>query len=73
MRNLGYSIFDIFLPISISSFYNGFFFFILINPLSVFMENKYDKKLDNKDNSLYSIKISDNEMWIKNEIDQSKF
>tara|TARA_Y100001970_G_C14084282_1_gene776442 strand:+ start:487 stop:1194 length:708 start_codon:yes stop_codon:yes gene_type:complete len=32
------------------------------------MENKYDIKLDNKDNSLYSIKISNNEMWIKNEI-----
>ena len=26
-------------------------------------------KLDKKDNSLYSIKISNNEMWIKNEID----
>ena len=37
------------------------------------METKYDNKLDNKDNSLYSIKISNNEMWIKNEIDQSKF
>ena len=33
------------------------------------MENKYDVKLDNKENSLYSIKISNNEMWIKNEID----
>ena len=27
-------------------------------------------KLDKKDNSLYSIKISNNEMWIKNEIDK---
>ena len=26
-------------------------------------------KLDKKDKSLYSIKISNNEMWIKNEID----
>ena len=70
MRNLGYSIFDIFLPISIAVFIMGLFFLFLINPLSVFMETKYDNKLDNKDNSLYSIKISDNEMWIKNEIDQ---
>ena len=72
MRNLGYSIFDIFLPISIAVFIMGLFFLFFINPLSVFMETKYDNKLDNKDNSLYSIKISNNEMWIKNEIDQFK-
>ena len=68
MRNLGYSIFDIFLPISVAIFLIGLVFLFFVNPLSVFMENKYDIKLDNKDNSLYSIKISDNEMWIKNEI-----
>ena len=70
MRNLGYSIFDIFQPIAIAVFFMGLFFLLLLNPLSVFMENKYDVKLDNKENSLYSIKVSDNEMWIKNEIDQ---
>ena len=69
MRNLGYSIFDIFLPISFSVFVIGIFFLLFLNPLSVFMEKKYDVKLDNKEDSLYSIKISDNEMWIKNEID----
>ncbi len=68
MRNLGYSIFDIFLPISVAIFLIGLVFLFFVNPLSVFMENKYDIKLDNKDNSLYSIKISNNEMWIKNEI-----
>ena len=47
----------------------GLFLFI-INPMAVFMETKYDNELDNKDNSLYSIKISDNEMWIKNKDDQ---
>ena len=46
------------------------FFLLIINPLAVFMETKYDNELDNKDNSLYSIKISDNEMWIKNKVDQ---
>ena len=69
MRNLGYSIFDIFKPISLAVFFMGLFFLFFVNPLSVFMETVYDKKLDNKDNSLYSIKISENEMWIKNEID----
>jgi len=70
MRNLGYSIFDIFKPISIAIFVMGLFFLLFINPLSVFMGSKYDNKLDNNDNSLYSIKISNNEMWIKNEIDE---
>tara|TARA_B100000575_G_C23138336_1_gene661878 strand:- start:2967 stop:4046 length:1080 start_codon:yes stop_codon:yes gene_type:complete len=72
MRNLGYSIFDIFLPISFAVFFIGLFFLVFINPLSVFMESKYDVKLDNNENSLYSIKIYDNEMWIKNEIDQDR-
>ena len=69
MRNLGYSIFDIFKPISFAVFSMGLFFLFFVNPLAVFMETEYDKKLDNRDNSLYSIKIADNEMWIKNEID----
>ena len=69
MRNLGYSIFDIFKPISMAVFIMGLFFLLIINPLAVFMETKYDNKIDNRDNSLYSIKISDNEMWIKNKID----
>ena len=70
MRNLGFSIFDIFKPIAIAVFIMGLFFLFFINPLSVLMETKYDKKLNNRDNSMYSIKISNNEMWIKNEIDQ---
>ncbi len=73
MRNLGYSIFDIFKPISLAIFMMGLFFLFIINPLSVFMEKKYDLKLDNKDNSLYSIKVSNNEMWIKNRIDITNY
>ena len=71
MRNLGYSIFDIFLPMSIAVFVMGLFFLFFLNPLSVLMETKYDVKLDNKEVSLYSIKISNNEMWIKNEVDET--
>ncbi len=70
MRNLGFSIFDVFKPISIAVFLMGLFFLFFINPLSVFMEKKYDEILNNRDNSLYSIKITDNEMWIKNQIDE---
>ncbi len=70
MRNLGFSIFDIFLPISLAVFLIGLIFLLFLNPLSVLMESKYDIKLNNNEDSLYSIKISNNEMWIKNEVDQ---
>ncbi len=73
MRNLGYSIFDIFLPIALAVFIMGLIFLLILNPISVFMEKQYDKKLDNKEISLYSIKISNNEMWIKNKIDDQNF
>ena len=71
MRNLGYSIIDIFLPIGMAVFIMGLFFLIIINPLSVFMESRYDIEINNNDNSLYSIKVSNNEMWIKNQINQT--
>jgi len=70
MRNLGYSIFDIFIPISVAVFITGFVFLIIINPLAIFMEQHYEYKLETKEDSLYSIRISDNEMWIKNKIDE---
>ena len=71
MRNLGYSIFDIFVPISISVFLMGLIFLFFLNPIAVFMGKNYDFELGNKDESLYSIKISNNEMWIKNEVDET--
>ena len=70
LRNLGYSIIDIFLPIAISIFILGLFFLTIINPLSVFLESKYEIELNKNDLNLYSIKISNNEMWIKNEVDK---
>tara|TARA_B100000575_G_C23069802_1_gene616158 strand:+ start:272 stop:1351 length:1080 start_codon:yes stop_codon:yes gene_type:complete len=69
MRNLGYSIFDIFAPISFAVFCMGLLFLILLNPLAVLMESKYNFEVGRNDQGLYSIKVSDNEMWIKNEID----
>ena len=73
LRNIGYSILDIFTPIGISVFFIGFFFLIFINPLSSNFEKKFQKILDKKDKSLYSIKISNNEMWIKNKIDEDYY
>ena len=43
MRNLGFSIFDIFYPIGIAVFVIGLFFLLILNPLSVFLEKKYEK------------------------------
>ena len=73
MRNLGYSIFDIFLPIAVSVFITGLIFLIIVNPVSSMMASKYDDKIDKRDVNLHSIKISNNEMWIKNKIDNQNF
>ena len=48
MRNLGYSIFDIFIPISIAIFLMGLFFLFFVNPISVFMEKSTIRKLITK-------------------------
>ena len=73
MRNLGYSIFDIFLPIAVSVFITGLIFLILVNPISTIMASKYEDKIDKRDINLHSIKITNNEMWIKNKIDDQNF
>ena len=71
MRNIGYSIFDIFIPIGLSVFLIGLIFLLFLNPISVNFENKFDELTNKNDQSLYSIKISENEMWIKNQIDKN--
>ncbi len=70
MRNLGYSIFDIFIPIGLSVFTIGVLFLLIFNPIGAILESKYEEKIKKSDNSLYSIKISGDEMWIKNMIDE---
>ncbi len=71
LRNIGYSIFDIFLPIGLCVFLIGLIFLIFLNPLASNFENKYQDIINKKDRSLYSIKISNNEMWIKNSTDEN--
>ena len=73
MRNIGYSIFDIFTPIALSIFLIGVFFLFIINPLAANLESKYDKFLNQNQNGLYSIKITKKQMWIKNEIDSKNY
>ena len=66
MRNIGYSIFDIFLPVTISIFLFGFFNLIVLNPISASLEKGYDKILNKNFQDIYSIKISSDVMRIKN-------
>lgn len=66
MRNIGYSIFDIFLPVAISIFLFGCLNLIFLNPISANLEKQYEKILNKKNQDLYSIKISSDIMRIKN-------
>jgi lipopolysaccharide export system permease protein len=66
MRNIGFSIFDIFQPISIGIFVYGLLILIIINPISAISEIEYDKYLNNQNENMYSIKFSENNLWIKN-------
>ena len=66
MRNIGFSIFDIFQPISIGIFLYGLFILIMVNPIAAISEIKYDKYLNNQNENMYSIKFSQNNLWIKN-------
>ncbi|MBI04454.1 MAG: hypothetical protein CMI96_01395 [Pelagibacteraceae bacterium] len=68
MRNVGYSIFDIFKPISISVTLIGLVTLFFLNPLSTSFEKKYEKILNKQNKDLYSIKFSKEGMWIKNKI-----
>jgi lipopolysaccharide export system permease protein len=66
MRNIGFSIFDIFQPISIAIFLYGLLILIIINPVTAISEKEYDKYLNNQNENMYSIKFSENNLWIKN-------
>ena len=66
MRNIGFSIFDIFKPISIGVFLYGLFILIVVNPITSISEIEYDKYLNNQNENMYSIKFSKNNLWIKN-------
>ncbi len=72
LRNMGFSIFDIFLPIGLSVFIIGLFFLFFINPLSSNLELKFKNIINQNEDSLYSIKITNNEMWIRNKINKNK-
>ena len=66
MRNIGYSVFDIFLPVGICIFLFGLFNLFLLNPVSTNLEKKYEEIINKKNLDVYSIKISSDIMRIKN-------
>ena len=55
MRNIGFSIFDIFQPITIAVFLYGLVILVFLNPLTSITEIKYNQFLDNKTENMYSI------------------
>ncbi len=66
MRNIGFSIFDIFKPISFGIFIYGVIILIVLNPLSAITEVEYNRYLNNQNESMYTINFSKNNLWIKN-------
>ncbi len=66
MRNVGFSIFDIFQPIMISVFVYGLLILLFLNPVMSISEIKYDEFLNKKNENMYSINFSQDSLWIKN-------
>ena len=66
IRNMGFSILDIFKPIAIAIFLFGLFILFFINPLSANFENNFNNLTSKKYPNMYSIKFINEGMWIKN-------
>ena len=66
IRNIGFSILDIFKPIAISIFLFGLFILLFINPLAAKFENNFNNLTSKKYPNMYSIKFINEGMWIKN-------
>ena len=72
MRNIGYSIIDIFKPIAIAIMFVGLLILFVLNPLSAQFEKKFDNITTKDFSNLYSIKIINDELWIKNIKDKNE-
>ena len=66
IRNMGFSILDIFKPIAIAIFLFGLFILLFINPLAANFENYFNNLTSTKHANTYSIKFINEGMWIKN-------
>jgi len=72
MRNIGYSIIDIYKPVGFAIFITGIFFLLILNPLSASFEKIFQSQTSKDVSSLYSINIKNNEIWVKN-INKNKY
>ena len=66
MRNVGFSILDVYKPIGISVFIFGLIMLIFINPMASKTERIYDQIVSKDFSDMYSIKFLKDGMWIKN-------
>ena len=66
IRNMGFSILDIFKPIAIAIFLFGLFILLFINPLAANFENNFNNLTSIKYPNMYSIRFINEGMWIKN-------
>ena len=66
IRNMGFSILDIFKPIAIAIFLFGLFILLFINPLAAKFEKNYNILTSKNYPNMYSIKFINEGMWIKN-------
>ena len=66
IRNMGFSILDIFKPIAIAIFLFGLFILLVVNPLSANFENNFNNLTSKNYANMYSIKFINEGMWIKN-------
>ena len=71
IRNVGKSIFDVYTPIAFAILLIGLLILIIINPLSTVLESKFDKIVNKDLSNMYSIKIINNSMWIKNQVNEN--
>jgi len=66
LRNLGYSVIDVFKPIGSSIILIGILLLIFFNPLASIFEKEFENLTNKKNLNFHSIKIINNEIWIKN-------
>ena len=66
IRNMGFSILDIFKPIAIAIFLFGLFILLFLNPLAANFENNFNNLTSKRYGNMYSIKFINEGMWIKN-------
>ena len=66
IRNMGFSIIDIFKPVGLTIFFYGCILLFFLNPISANFEKKFNDITSTQNKDIYSIKFIDNGMWIKN-------